>query len=99
MCAGHAPAVQAAAAAAAAAATAAAAAATAEQNEPDEADELNIMQAVMVLAAVLPEAIELPLLALMEAFMQHDLDCDPRVSEAGLSCCSPTGSAAGIKLE
>jgi len=57
------------------------------------------MQAVMALAAVLPKAIELPLLALMEAFMQHDLGCNPRVSKAGLSCCSLTGSAAGIKLE
>ena len=69
MCAGHVEAMRAAASSAASAA--------AEQPELDAADQRKLVHAVLLIAAVLPEAVKLPLLAPIEGCVQQELRHGP----------------------
>lgn len=72
MCAAHVPAMLAVSNAAAAAAT--------EQHELNSSEEKAFLHAVMVVATVLPEAVELPLLASVEVAGHRALQQGPDVS-------------------
>ncbi len=62
------------------AAASATASAAPEQPELNAADQKKLVHAVLLIAAVLPEAVKLPLLAPIEGFVQQELRHGPEES-------------------
>ena len=74
-------------------AAATAAAAAADESEADASDgevsrAVAGVHAAVAVAAVLPEALNLPLLAPLEAFVQQELSRDPEVSDTEPLLCN-----------